>query len=140
VHFIRATLGKLKYQVGYGKKKKTYDAAKENLKLSRAEHAINTNFHFKEIAMIDEKFDTRAAAEEKAKEVNEHCPTQHFCPLINAQCRKDCQCWAPARVRDERSFPYEKEGPLYAKGFHCTNGMFSLHRITEERASGGHLF
>jgi hypothetical protein len=95
VHFIRATLGKLKYQAGCGKKKKTYDAAGEDLKLSRAGHVINTNFHFKEPTMSKEieiaakMYDARRGVlfligEEKFKE-----RVKEFRPMFQACSKAD---------------------------------------------------
>ena len=74
------------------------------------------------------KFDDKEKAYSYAKAQNDMKPG-NFCPLIKAQCRQDCQCWAHAYVRDGHGHitagPTKRETStwwVYAAG--CENEMF----------------
>ena len=71
---------------------------------------------------------TRKEAEIAAKKLNEREP-QWFCPLINAQCKKDCINFMLAFVESANK---ESNGMLHdakddsfdVEGFICSNAMF----------------
>lgn len=70
-----------------------------------------------------------AAYEENCK------PIINFCPLINSQCREDCECFQRATVSERRMYrqdlsatglPYILEYKVTYRG--CGNAMFSGER------------
>ena len=72
------------------------------------------------------KFEDKGKAYEYAQAQNDMKPG-NFCPLLNAQCRQDCQCWAHAYVKEGHNYRGNPDKLVetwwvYAAG--CENEMF----------------
>ena len=79
-------------------------------------------------------YKTKEEADDAAYEENGK-PIICFCPLINSQCREDCECFQRAMVRECKIYkrdlsvgglPYILEYKVTYRG--CGNAMFSGER------------
>jgi len=72
------------------------------------------------------KFDDKETAYAYAKGQNDLKPG-NFCPLLNAKCRKDCQCWSHSWVKEHKPYRGGVEQPAdmwWVYRAECENEMF----------------
>lgn len=87
------------------------------------------NFQKEMIEIREKRFETEDEAQAEADEMNEHTMGPTFCPMIQKQCRTDCECFAPARV-GQQIYSHQvssigKKKQFKVEGFYCDNAMFS---------------
>ena len=91
-----------------------------------------------------EHFDTREEADKRAEEINSNHteypavkrPDLKFCPLIKSICRKDCECFVGASVREGFVGDFGNNKKVFiVGGYYCKKAMFQEYRIIHKVGS-----